>query len=470
MSKKRLTAGLGAALLAGAYGGLGVADAWAQDPDYQPEGAVEPQVQTGQISERNEHPFEVGVMGGARFFERLHGLGRFASTPEDFSPKNAFTFGLRLTFNLTPYIGFEGEALTARTSTRGGMTDMWVHSYRAQAIVNFLPGGRIIPFAVLGFGGISSRVDDPDIVPHDTDSMFHAGLGAKFAITDTIGLRLDGRILAPPAIFRDIATIGEETEWEGPDWEVLLGFYVNLGAKPPAPPPPPPPAPPPPPPPDPDPDQDGILGDADRCPNEPEDKDGFEDDDGCPEPDNDGDGIPDAQDKCPDKAENFNGVDDEDGCPEEDTDGDGFFGSRDKCPDAPETVNNYKDDDGCPDEVPAAVKKFTGVIEGINFKTGSADILKGSYTILDRAIAVLKEYPEVRLEIGGHTDDRGKDDFNLQLSQKRADAVKAYFVAKGIPDNRLRAVGYGETRPIADNKREAGRAKNRRTEFQLIGQ
>lgn len=455
------------ALIAAAFGSLGLGTGWAQD--FESQFAASTETATSQ-PEVDEHLFEVGVFGGARFFERLHGLGRLADDPEGLSPNHAFTFGLRLTLNITPYVGFEGELLTARTSTRDESTDMWVHSYRGHAIVNFLPGGRFIPFALLGFGGVSSRVDTPDIVPHDTDSMFHAGLGAKFLLTENIGLRLDGRILVPPAIFSDIATVGSETQWDGPDWEALLGVYVNLGAKPKPAAPPPPPPPPPPPAPDPDPDQDGVLGDADKCPTEPEDKDGFEDADGCPDPDNDADGILDGQDKCPDKAENKNGVEDEDGCPEEDTDGDGFFGSRDKCPDAPETKNNYQDDDGCPDEVPAAVKKFTGVIEGINFKTGSADILKGSYTVLDRAVAVLKEYADVRLEIGGHTDDRGKDEFNMQLSQKRADAVRAYFVGKGVPEARLKAVGYGEERPIADNKTESGRAKNRRTEFQLIGQ
>ena len=223
-----------------------------------------------------------------------------------------------------------------------------------------------------------------------------------------------------------------------------------------------------PPAPNPDPDGDGIAGAADKCPNVAEDKDGFEDDDGCPDPDNDKDGIPDAQDKCPNQPETVNGIDDEDGCPEVDTDGDGILGSRDKCPDEPETVNGYKDEDGCPDEVPNAIKKFTGVIEGINFKTAQATILPGSYAILDRAVAVLKEYSDIRLEIAGHTDSVGKADYNRDLSQRRADSVKMYFIANGIDASRLTTIGYGLDRPIADNKTEAGRAKNRRTEFRLL--
>jgi outer membrane protein OmpA-like peptidoglycan-associated protein len=164
----------------------------------------------------------------------------------------------------------------------------------------------------------------------------------------------------------------------------------------------------------------------------------------------------------------MNGIDDEDGCPEVDTDGDGILGSRDKCPDQPETVNGYKDDDGCPDEVPPELKKFTGIIQGINFKTNSDKLLKNSFPLLDRAVKVLNDFPEVRLEISGHTDNRGKGDYNRDLSQKRADSVKSYMVAHGVAADRLEAVGYGMDRPVATNKTQAGRSKNRRTEFTLI--
>src|SRR5204863_998115 len=111
---------------------------------------------------------------------------------------------------------------------------------------------------------------------------------------------------------------------------------------------------------------------------------------------------------------------------------------------------------------------FTGVIEGINFKTGQANILPGSYQILGRTVAVLKEYPDVRLEISGHTDSRGKADYNRDLSQRRADAVKMYFIANGVDAGRLTSIGYGMDRPVGDNKSETGRAANRRTEFRLI--
>jgi OOP family OmpA-OmpF porin len=413
-------------------------------------------------------PLEFGLLGGGHVFNKAHWLGRSTESPEALSPANGFVFGARVGWNLFRHLSLEAEFAASPTETRDESSSMWVLGYRGQVLYDILGEGRWRPFVVAGGGALVSAGTDTDVVPSESDPTMHAGLGLKVALTDMFGLRLDGRVLAPPAVFGGIASTSDEKNFDGPDFEGLVSLYVSLGAAPPPPPPAPPP-PPPPPPVDDDPDRDGIKGDADRCPDKAEDMDDFEDADGCPEADNDADGLADADDKCPTKAENKNGVDDDDGCPEEDTDGDGFFGSADKCPDAPESKNNYKDDDGCPDEVPAAVKKFTGVIEGINFETGSAKILKGSFAVLDRALDVLKEYGDIRLEISGHTDDRGKDEVNMSLSQKRADAVKAYFVGKGIAEARLVGVGKGESEPIADNKSSAGRAKNRRTEFKLLG-
>jgi len=107
----------------------------------------------------------------------------------------------------------------------------------------------------------------------------------------------------------------------------------------------------------PDADGDGVDDDHDLCPTVPEDRDGFEDGDGCPDPDNDKDGILDAQDKCPNEPEDKDGFEDTDGCPDLDNDNDGIPDSEDKCPNEPETKNGFQDDDGCPDEVPAAADK-----------------------------------------------------------------------------------------------------------------
>jgi OOP family OmpA-OmpF porin len=138
-----------------------------------------------------------------------------------------------------------------------------------------------------------------------------------------------------------------------------------------------------------------------------------------------------------------------------------------------ETANGYQDTDGCPDEVPTQVKKFTGIIQGINFKLGSAEILRTSNKTLDAAVKIMSEFGDLRLEIAGHTDDAKLKKGSVftdndALSQARADAVKAYFVSKGIDESRLTSKGYGSNEPIDPGKNSAARAKNRRVEFKLV--
>ncbi|MCH9685442.1 MAG: OmpA family protein, partial [Deltaproteobacteria bacterium] len=158
------------------------------------------------------------------------------------------------------------------------------------------------------------------------------------------------------------------------------------------------------------------------------------------------------------------------GCPIPDTDGDGILDPDDQCVDVPENVNGFEDDDGCPDELPKEIKKFTGVIKGIYFDTSKASIRPKSLPILNAAVKLLREYPSVRLEISGHTDSRGNDAYNLDLSQQRADAVREFFVAAGLERGRFETRGAGESEPIESNKSKRGRSKNRRIEFKLLEQ
>lgn len=213
-------------------------------------------------------------------------------------------------------------------------------------------------------------------------------------------------------------------------------------------------------------DNDGVPDVKDKCPDIPEDIDGFEDEDGCPDLDNDNDGIPDIKDKCPNKAEDFDGFEDEDGCPDLDNDRDGIPDDRDKCPNQAETLNGFEDNDGCPDEKPPEIKKGERIVlRGVNFKTGSANLVPSSYTVLDTVYKSLERNPEVLVEIRGYTDSVGDYNYNLKLSQKRADSVKLYLVNRGIKVDRIRAAGYGEENPIATNATKSGRAANRRIEF-----
>jgi len=211
-------------------------------------------------------------------------------------------------------------------------------------------------------------------------------------------------------------------------------------------------------------DGDGLPDSEDACPEMAEDFDDFEDSDGCPDLDNDNDGVPDEDDKCPADREDKDGYQDEDGCPEEDNDGDGIDDDNDKCPNDPETVNDFNDEDGCPDKIPEQPKK-TFTLEGINFKSGSAEITEESYSGLYMVIDQLKAFPETKFQIVGHTDNQGSAKKNKELSKERAESVKKFLVDNGIKANRLTTDGKGSEKPIANNKTEEGRAKNRRIEF-----
>ncbi len=213
--------------------------------------------------------------------------------------------------------------------------------------------------------------------------------------------------------------------------------------------------------PDGDADGDGILDSKDKCPKDPEDKDGFEDDDGCPDVDNDRDTVLDATDACPNEP----GPVSNNGCPARDRDGDTINDDVDQCPDVP-----GKPPTGCPDKVLVTVTdKAIEIKQQINFETNKAKI-KGaiSFEILDQVAAALKSNPTLKIMIEGHTDDVGPAERNLKLSDARANAVRQALIEREVDAARLEAVGYGESRPIASNKTKKGRASNRRVEFNIV--
>jgi outer membrane protein OmpA-like peptidoglycan-associated protein len=212
-------------------------------------------------------------------------------------------------------------------------------------------------------------------------------------------------------------------------------------------------------------DHDGFLDSTDRCPNDPEDRDSFQDEDGCPDLDDDKDGIPDAVDKCPREPENRNGVEDEDGCPESDTDGDRIPDSRDKCPREDEIVNFYQDEDGCPDEKPEPIRD--AVLTGVEFQSGSSELLPGAFLILDGLAARMFAYPGTEIEVQGHLDDRAGTGAKA-LTQARAEAVVEYLVNRGIEARRMKPIGYGASKPIGPNRTAQGRAQNRRIQIRRL--
>ena len=180
----------------------------------------------------------------------------------------------------------------------------------------------------------------------------------------------------------------------------------------------------------------------------------------------DGDCVFDGRDKCPNTPKGA--TVDATGCPK-DTDGDGVFDGLDQCPDTPTGLK--VDAHGCPIEVMERETELldTGMIrlQNVNFETGKADLLPDSYSTLDAVGALLIKWPQLKIEIGGHTDARGSAVKNQKLSEARADSVRSYIVHKypKLDPAQFTVKGYGKSKPIAPNNNDLNMAKNRRVEF-----
>lgn len=448
---------------------------------------------------------EFGVFGGLFLLSEDHELYDFDSgvahqTLDSPGPE----IGLRVGIFPSRYLGGELEAALVPTSAENG-DDADVYALRGHILAQ-LPN-RLTPFFVLGLGDLGVNSSN-SALGSDSDTAFHYGVGAKYYFTHLVSARVDARHSLANSLgdgitshFEFLVGLGltiPQRKSPDPDDDGFKGANdqcpTEAGVAPdgcPA-----------------DADSDGFSDAQDACPNAA----GVAPD-GCP-PDADGDGVPDTEDACPNEPGPANGCPDGDGdgvadakdvcpavagtaangCPANDIDGDGVLGAADRCPEVPgvaptgcpdadqdgvpdaddacpsepETANNYKDGDGCPDEVPQAVQKFTGAIEGIRFATGSAKIRSTSFGVLSAAVKVLKEYPSVHMEIDGHSDSTGNRERNVELSLARAEAVKAYFIQQGIAEDRLTAKGFGPDQPVESNETAAGRAKNRRIEFKLV--
>ena len=173
--------------------------------------------------------------------------------------------------------------------------------------------------------------------------------------------------------------------------------------------------------------------------------------------DTDGDGIINEEDQCPSAAGNMALK----GCP--DTDADGVSDFYDKCPKIKGSLQNS----GCPEIAKADIIKVTTIASKIFFEFDKATLTAASLPQLDALTEILKKYEGANLFLEGHTDNVGEDKYNMDLSQQRMDAVKAFLMSKGVFESRIYANGFGESRPIATNDTDAGRSKNRRVEMKL---
>ncbi len=415
------------------------------EPGYPPEGNV----------------LELGVFGGVIFPSSDHNL-RYQAYPQqryNVGPE----LGARLGYYPLSFLGIEAEGMAAGSKVKNTTSGAVLYAGRAQLVVQ-APTPYIAPFLTVGVGRLGA-ISRP--MANDNDPAWHFGVGAKAPITHALSVRLD---------LRDTLTKNVQQDGQAQTFEILLGLSATIERTRKEPPPPPADA-----------DHDGVPDSDDKCPSEfgmaptgcpaDTDNDGVLDRDdfcpreagpapkGCPiiDPDPDKDGVPVPCDACPTEP----GVK-PDGCPIRDTDGDGIPDNLDKCPKEPETKNGFEDSDGCPDTVPDRVKKFQGVVEGIYFDQGKATIRAASKPVLANAAKVMVDFPSISFEISGHTSSEGSEAVNQKLSQDRADAVKQWLVDNGVPSQRIQTRGAGPSEPIADNKTEAGRVKNRRIEFKVL--
>jgi outer membrane protein OmpA-like peptidoglycan-associated protein/opacity protein-like surface antigen len=438
--------------------------------------------------------WELGLFAGFAALDDYGGLN-----PEDDQIRGARVGG---------FIGehwgleFSFQRLRTRTDIDPALSltnfDVDLDGLRLNFLWNFRGGERFQPFLTAGVG--RERTDLKGI-KNANDFGYNAGGGVRWFWSENFGIRLDGRFVAVEVdaldetqgnvegtlglmfAFGGTARAPVDSDGDGvPDRkdkcpDTPAGATVDEKGCPG------------------DADGDGVVNGIDACPDTP--KGWAVDARGCPK-DTDGDGVVDGEDTCPDTPRGakvdakgcptdadrdgvYDGLDrcpdtpagtrvGTDGCPL-DRDGDGVEDSRDRCPDTP--AGATVGPDGCPPPAPKAEPLFTAekkslVLEGVNFETNSATLRQDSLATLDKVAASMLDWPDVRVEIGGHTDSTGSNAHNLELSQRRAQSVKDYLVHKGVDTGRLVAKGYGEAKPIADNATTQGRARNRRVELTQI--
>jgi OmpA-OmpF porin, OOP family len=325
--------------------------------------------------------------------------------------------------------------------------------------------GRVNPFLTLGLAKTKS-INKPGVADEVMSALYGAGL------LITLGSeRDDGSLMQLRADLGARRALTTDTTEEHPvDYVAGIGFQYSWGGKPSAR--------------VVDTDGDGVSDEMDKCPGTPagtavdssgcplpqdDDGDGVTNDiDKCPgtpagakvdangcELDSDGDGVSDSRDQCPNTPAGAKV--DEKGC-ELDGDGDGIVDGQDKCPDTPK--GERVDNTGCPFD-----KEL--LLQGVKFETNSAELLPESIPVLNNAISTLKRYPEVKVEVAGHTDSRGSDAFNLDLSSRRASSVLKYLQDGGV-SNDMTSRGYGERQPIASNGNDDGRQQNRRVVLRVL--
>jgi len=336
---------------------------------------------------------------------------------------NGPVFGVGLGYNYTNTLGVESVLQVIDTESDRTGEDVDGYIFRLDGLYHFMPEEQLVPYVASGVGLISINGDSRE---GNTNGLFNFGAGIKYILNESLALRGDIRHIL---------------DFDGTNSNLLytIGVSYLFGKRAekisPSPM---------------DSDGDGVNDDADRCPKTS--KGVHVDSSGCPR-DSDGDGVYDSMDNCPDTP--AGAPVDSAGCPL-DSDGDGVFDYLDKCPGTPPGIK--VDSEGCP----VAIEEKVSIELKVEFDFNSTEVKSIYDGHIRKVTNFLAAYPDTIAVIEGHTDSKGSEAYNLKLSQRRAESVVRTLTGSGIDASRLRAVGYGESRPIADNRTDEGRQRNRR--------
>lgn len=444
-------------------------------------------------------PVEVGIYTGAfisNYYHQYYDADKFPGVEGEpgYRPelrRMSPLAGLRLAYFFTPWLAGEVDlnmvaAETKPTAMHAARESAHIYNGRLQLMFQAASLSRVVvPYVAIGtgFGRLSSHY-----LGSDTDYPPFIGAGARLLVSRSITLRVDGRWMRaptpqepytlncnlgelmvgislrptrgrspdepaqPPVTDRDGDGLLDHVDRCPNEAEDLDGFEDQDGC------------------PELDNDHDGIADALDTCPLEPEDADGFQDADGCPDPDNDSDGIADASDACPAVPEDRDGFADDDGCPDLDNDGDGVSDAQDRCPNEAEVINGTEDDDGCPDRGNVLVVVSPDRIELLeNIRFRKTTLQKSSFSLLGQLGATLRAHPEIRrLRITVHVQPTRKPEVDRQISEERATAIRDWLVGYGIDTNRLEPRGFGGSKPLVPPAARGAKVINERIELIVL--
>ena len=379
---------------------------------------------------------QLGAWFGPRVYSGSSSLGYLEDAPFHPELDNAISLGFRVARPFLPWLVPELELAIAPGQTKpiGGApaTDVFWMDPRLHLRFELLPGKRIQPFAVVGAGSPVLLSSARQTIGSGVTAAVYGGGGVRLDTTKGFTIRLDARMVAVPAVEK---TLTSELEF-GLGVEFTVGKTTTRARK-------------------------AVVKIADA----------------------DGDGIADADDKCPDRPEDFDGFEDADGCPDIDNDGDRVLDIADKCPMLPETYNGFEDQDGCPDILPPEVDALRGTVEGLIYSEGETLVRDSAQASIGKIRDLMVKHPSIRVVLIGHTDSEEAKQFataaepgqpppdvaalSADLSRARAEAVKLALITTGIVAGRVDIEGRGADEPVADNDRPRGRLANRRVEIKL---